>query len=259
MQHGIVPLIALSAALYAVAWALHLRRMVRAAHVAMAAGWGANLLLFVVNGVLAGEPPFGNMYHVQVFLALCFPPLYLALAKRERLDWTAAYFAFAAALPLVGALFMDRDVHWRRMPALQSAWFVPHVFAYMVSYALATVAFVLTVVKWRRRGVVDQGRDHAEAAHQIIRMAFPFMTFGMLSGALWADDAWGVYWSWDSKETWSLVTWLGYVAFLHAWKDAGLTRWRDGVQAFAFAALVCTFFLVNLLPRLASALHSYAR
>ncbi len=222
-------------------------------------GWLANLALWAFNWVVAGEPPFGNMYHVQVFLGLCFLPLGGWLARRAAMGWAAPYFAFASALPLVGALFMDQDVTWRRMPALQSPWFVPHVTAYMIAYALATVAFVLLLARLIRSRRPDfDPAAHRRAATETLRLAFPFMTFGMLSGALWAEEAWGVYWSWDPKETWSLVTWTLYLAHLHGLGDERLRKVADWTHALAFLALLTTFFLVNLLPKLASVLHSYA-
>ncbi len=245
---------------YASAWLLLLAKRRRAGFGLMALAWCVNASLMVVNGYAAGAPPFGNMYHVQVFLALCFLPLYLVLARREKLVWTGPYFAFVAVLPLVGALFMDRDVLWRQMPALQSPWFVPHVVAYMISYALAATAAALSCTgafRTRRLGQ-DVGERYAGAGCQILRLAFPFMTFGMLSGALWAEEAWGVYWSWDPKETWSLITWTLYLVYFHCRTSRRLRPYAGLAQGLAFAALLTTFFLVNLLPRLSSALHSYA-
>ncbi len=225
-----------------------------------ALAWTSVVALIVFNAVAAGEPPLGNMYHVQVFLAACFGPLFALMAWRGRLAWAGHYFAFASAIPLIGALFMDRDQVWRRMPALQSGWFVPHVTTYMLSYSLATIAFALLVIRLiRRRSLDEEGRDRYEAGeYAVLKLAFPLMTFGMLSGALWADSAWGGYWSWDPKETWSLITWMLYAVYFHCRKDRSLRPYTGWAQGLAFAALLITFLLVNLLPKLASSLHSYA-
>jgi ABC-type transport system involved in cytochrome c biogenesis permease subunit len=245
---------------YAASWLFLVLGRRASASVCLWSGWIGNVLLFAINWALAGEPPFGNMYHVHVFLALCIPVLHAAWSRRSGPGWSAVYFAFAAAVVMVGAAFMGRDVHWRRMPALQSPWFVPHVFAYMLSYALAMLAFAMTVSKWLRRDA-EVRAAHRDAARQLIRMGFPLMTFGMLSGALWAEEAWGAYWSWDPKETWSLITWVGYVAYLHGAFGPRARReaWEDTTQTLAFVSLLWTFLLVNLVPRLASILHGYAR
>ena len=258
---GIVtPLLAAGVAAYFAGWLTFARSRHRAGSAFLAAGWVLNAAVFAVNGLIAREPPLGNMYHVLVLLALCLPPLYALLALGGKRAWTGAYFAFSAALPLLGALFMKRDVHWQRMPALQSPWFVPHVFAYMLSYALAAVAFALLVVRQCRewKGRPMDGPAYSGAAGQILRIAFPLMTFGMLSGALWAEEAWGAYWSWDPKETWSLITWTLYLIYLHCRRSPETERYADMAHALAFVALLTTFFLVNLLPKLAGGLHSYA-
>jgi ABC-type transport system involved in cytochrome c biogenesis permease subunit len=98
--------------------------------------WLINFAVFMINWIAGKEPPFGNMYHVMVFLALCMLPLYYYLAKREGLAWLKSYFVFASVIPMIGAFFMKREVVWKRMPALQSGWFVPHVFSYILSYLL---------------------------------------------------------------------------------------------------------------------------
>jgi ABC-type transport system involved in cytochrome c biogenesis permease subunit len=245
---------------YALAFLALLLRRRRSGLAVFAAAWLVNAALILANWLAAGNPPFGNMYHVLTFLACCFFPLYVLLALRDRLHWTAAYFTFASAVPLLGTLFMDTDALWRRAPALQSPWFIPHVTAYMISYALAAVAFTLAVVAWGRRLLLDRppANDHDAAVYRILVLAFPLMTFGMLSGALWAEQAWGAYWSWDVKETWSLITWMLYLVTFHCRRSGPHRRFAAPAHILAFLALITTFVLVNLLPKLASALHSYS-
>lgn len=218
------------------------------------AGWFAILSLLVVNGLAVGALPFGNMYQVMVVLALCFVPLWALLAWRRGWGWMLPFFSLAQSIFLIGALCMDKDLGWSRIPALQSAWFVPHVIAYMLGYALCAVAFLMQTLAWIR----PRHPEPLAAIPDLLRLAFAGLTFGMLSGALWAEDAWGAYWSWDAKETWSLITWLGYAIYLHAVQDPAQQRWRSTIHVLAFLALLTTFILVNVLPKLGSALHGYA-
>ncbi len=248
------PLLIGTAALYIASGVLYTFQRGRGASIALGAGWIANLAVFAVNALIVRDIPMGNMYQVQVVLALCFPPLLLMLTLRDRLGWTALYFAYGAALPLIGALFMDKQATWRRMPALQSPWFVPHVLSYMIAYALCAVAFIMLIRLWLGR---TRRSEYRRAIYQILRIAFPFMTFGMLGGALWAEAAWGRYWSWDAKEVWSLITWGLYAIYFHTRKSPW-HKWADLPHLLAFLALLTTFFLVNLLPKLGSLLHSYA-
>jgi cytochrome c-type biogenesis protein CcsB len=224
-------------------------------------GWLGSVSIFMINWLEANAPPFGNMYQVQVFLSICFLPLYMFLSRRDNMGWTGVYFAAVSGLSLIGSFFMSPDITWKRMPALQSPWFVPHVTSYMISYALAAVAFVIYLVgKIKERGKKGKGSDnrYERAVYGILGVAFPFMTFGMLSGALWAEEAWGTYWSWDRKETWSLITWTLYLIYFHCLTKKELKNYAGLVQILAFLALITTFFLVNLWPKLSSALHSYS-
>lgn len=249
----LIPFLAASAGIYLLSALFCLLRYRAAGLILMAAGWALNLSVLILNALMVRDIPLGNMYQVQVVLSLCFLPLFLLLAWRERLEWTAVCFAFASSLPLIGAIFMDKQGTWKRMPALQSGWFVPHVLAYMISYALCAVAFILLI----RLRCAKERTEIRRAIDQILRTAFPFMTFGMLSGALWAEEAWGQYWSWDAKEVWSLITWGFYLVYFHC-RRSEWKRLADWAHLLAFLALLTTFFLVNLLPKLGSLLHSYA-
>lgn len=245
---------------YFAAGILFLRERDRAGLLAFAAGWLVNALAVLFNWTLCGHPPFGSMYHVLVVLPLGFLPGYLYLRLRQKRPDLGPSFAFASLVPLIGPLFMERDMFWRRMPALQSPWFVPHVLAYMTAYALATVAFIHSVRAWRMQRRNDAKAPEASLdVDAITRLVFPFMTFGLLSGALWAEEAWGRYWSWDSKETWALIMWLCYALYFHCRRVASLNRFAAACQAAGFAALIVTFLFVSLIPKLGSALHTYAQ
>lgn len=249
-------LIVLSALLYAASFATALKGRAQQSFRAFAAGWLVNAAVIVGNYLLCGHPPFGNMYHVLCFLSLCFLPFYLFVERRYGLGWTMPTFSFASVIPLIGTFFLERDLAWQRIPALQSPWFVPHVLSYMIAYALATVAFLLMVIGlWQRS---EHRERWSDASLQIARVAFPFMTFGLWSGALWAEEAWGIYWSWDPKETWSLITWTLYLVYFHCQYVPARRRFAPWAQILAFAALLITFLVVNLLPKFADTLHSYA-
>jgi len=261
MESAIKILLGVCVGIYAVSFlVLALKHRKKMGWALFFTGWLVNASVFGLNWVVCDAPPFGNMYHVLVFLSMTFFPIYLLLACRDRLAMLSHYFAFAAIIPVTGAFFMGRNVYWKRMPALQSPWFVPHVFSYMVSYALAALAFSIIAVKAFRQHVLkfEDAERRGDAGYQVARLAFPFMTFGLLSGALWAEEAWGRYWSWDPKETWALITWTMYVIYFHCRACSDLKKYQDLVHVLAFLALLATFILVNILPKLASTLHSYA-
>ncbi|MHC4884646.1 MAG: cytochrome c biogenesis protein CcsA [Planctomycetota bacterium] len=262
VETALPALLGLALALYGVSALTAVTGRPRCGWGLMIGAWLVNAGVIILNWLLAGAPPLGNMYHVMVFLAACMLPALLTLTLRDGLGWLLPWFSGASIIPLIGAFTMKEDSVWRRMPALQSDWFVPHVVSYMFSYALCTVAFLIALVILFKKVAIasEENRKRLMAAEtSILRLAFPFLTFGMLSGALWAEEAWGKYWSWDVKESWALITWLFYLVYFHCRREKGLKRWAQAVHLAAFAALIITFLVVNLglINRLTSALHSY--
>lgn len=225
----------------------------RAARALLAVGWVLSLGLLAANAALAEALPFGNMRHVLCFFPLAMGPVALFMRRCRHLELTG-YFAAASALALIGALCMPLQAAWRQMPALQSPWFAPHVTSYVLAYGLMTVAAFLCLLSFRR----GRGEQDLAAADAVVRLAFPLLSFGLISGAVWADAAWGGYWAWDIKEVWSLLTWLLYLLYFHVQPHPAFASWRRPLLLLAFAAIVVTFMVVNLLPQIES-MHSYAR
>lgn len=223
------------------------------AHFFFCMGWAAAVVLLGADAWLAQAPPFGNMRHVLSFFPVVMLPLAWYLQRCRGLN-LIGWLAGASAVASLGACCMPLQAHWRQMPALQSAWFAPHVTAYVVAYGLLTVSAALAAVSFFRRSAEAEAAD-VQAADALVRLAFPFLCFGLGSGALWADAAWGTYWGWDIKEAWSLLTWCLYLLYFHAARP--LPAWRRPLLLLGFAAVVITFLVVNLLPNISS-LHSYA-
>lgn len=267
--------------------------------------------LFVFNWIDTGEPPFGNMYHVKVVLSFCFYPLWKLLVSCNNDKHLFPIFNASAIIFCIASYFVWDGEPWRRPPALQSIFFVPHVMAYMIGYALATVAFISVFIEVLRAesekvlrrylhlfipllflilGAVlgwtttyyivsavlyslflmisfimglDRFQLPAETqvgdqSYPVLLLSMPFITTGLVLGCLWAEEIWGKYWSWDNKETWSLITWFLYLAYFHARKSDAFKKHSTVIHIFAYLALVVTFLAVNLLPMMASAMHSYA-
>jgi len=124
------------------------------------------------------------MYQVMIALGGCMLPVYAAVVWGRGLTWTRPFFPVAGAVPLMAALLFKTDTVWHLPPALQSPWFVPHVIAYMLSYAISFVAFILMLVSLFKKQEVD-AKKMTKGSYDLLSLAFPLMTFGMLSGALW--------------------------------------------------------------------------
>ncbi|MDF2567495.1 MAG: cytochrome c assembly protein [Oscillospiraceae bacterium] len=246
-------LVLCSALLYYASAALYIRKNKVFAYIVNAIAWLSNASVVAINWVHNGYVPFISMYQVLTFLGVCFTLAYLYIIYMYKYNWTGIYFSLCSGLSLTGVFFMDFTVAWNRPPALQSVWFIPHVFSYMLSYSLAAVAFVMTIIWFFDK----KKREQLEGAvYRLICISFPFMTAGMLLGALWADQVWGDFWSWDLKENWSLITWLLYTLFLHSRRNAKLKKYTMLFSVLGFLALVMTFVGVNLVGG-GSSMHAY--
>ena len=178
-----------------------------------------------------------------VFLSFLFPVIYHYIRYMYRGGWMAPYFCLASAICLVGVLVMGYIRQARPLPpALQSIWFVPHILTYMISYSLFAVAFLILIGRFfdkKNRERIDRG------IYSLVCTGFPFVTMGMFFGAIWANDAWGTFWSWDGKENWSLVTWILYLLYLQFYKNVNLKKYANLVSALGFVALIITMFFVQ--------------
>jgi cytochrome c-type biogenesis protein CcsB len=228
--------------------------------------WGLHGAEIVTRGMAADRVPWGNMYEFVSAITFAAVTVYLVMLWRHRISWLGPFLMVAVVIALgIATIWLYNDPGPLR-PALHSYWIAIHVTAAVTATGTFTVAGVATVLYLiksylpaRAGGLLERvpGTEQLDAvAHRVIMFAFPIWTFAIIAGAIWADSAWGRYWGWDPKETWSFITWVGYACYLHARATAG---WRGRKAAFvsliAFGCLLFNFFGINYLV---SGLHSYA-
>ncbi len=213
-----------------------------------------------------GHAPLSNLYESMVFFAWTIALIYLIAVKRFKDRLLGALVMPLVFLALASTSLMNREIR-PLVPALQSNWLTAHVITCFLGYAAFAVAFSLSLLYLlkARRGRVDDGflQTFLPAAdllddysYRIIAVGFPMLTLGIITGAAWANEAWGTYWSWDPKETWSLIVWLIYAAYLHARLARGWQGRRAAwLSILGFAATLFCYLGVNLFL---SGLHSYA-
>jgi len=150
------------------------------------------------------------------------------------------------------------------LPALKRNWLIAHVITCFVGYAAFAIAFGISLMYiFKQKETQSQSpllvhfpvpKVLDELNHQMIMFGFLFLTTGTITGAVWANSAWGPYWGWDPKETWSLITWFIYATLLHARMMRGWHGKRVAyLSIIGFTAVLFTYFGVNYLP----GLHSY--
>jgi ABC-type transport system involved in cytochrome c biogenesis permease subunit len=141
------------------------------------------------------------------------------------------------------------------IPALQSNWLTFHVFTCFIGYAAFAISFLCGLFYLLRLKGMPAGEKLEEMNYQSVMVGFPMLTAGILTGAVWAHYAWGTYWGWDPKETWSLITWIVYALFLHARFTRGWKGRRLAVLSIVgFLSVIFTYIGVNFVL---SGLHSY--
>lgn len=181
------------------------------------------------------------------------------LRARKDLHGSSLYVFSSLAITLFIAVCMFYPPLWRKqlMPVLRSPWFAPHIALYIYCYAVLTTATIMAVGQFffrdmKRREVWQKMVD------LFVGIGIAVMTLGMLIGAIWAKDAWGLYWSWDAKETWAAATWLLYLFFLHARKGKRIAYpWAAGLLTLALCCLQMCWWGVNYLPSAQESLHVY--
>lgn len=253
-------IIIISTVLYAAALTLwYLKKQKISLGVWFAAGL-CSLAVVVNNFVVNHYVPFVSMYQILTFSAVLFCIVYLYTRFFRSGAWTAPYFIGCSLVVSVGLCFMDAQAVWHFAPALNSPWFIPHILLYLISYVMGTVAFLMMISKY-----IGKKEARLEAVPRIdggiydcVCVLFPCMTMGMFFGALWANEVWGGFWSWDIKEIWALVTWLVWMCWLHFRRSEKLRRYSDILAAVGFVCVIVTFFFVRFMNTAGSSMHTYS-
>jgi cytochrome c-type biogenesis protein CcsB len=228
--------------------------------------------LLIGSGMLAyswmhtGEPPFQTIYQTLIFLTVTTAVIYLIAGRGiPIIGFATGLFALA----ILGYAFIKKDADLAQQipPALQSAWFVPHVVVYFLGYSALFFSFVTAILALvfpdakelapgNPLGISE--RDFNKLTYQWVVFGFVNITVGLAFGAFWAKFAWGDWWTWDPKENWALITWVVYAAYLHLRFVKGVSpRMMAWISIIGFLAVMFTYLGVNYLPEAQKALHSY--
>jgi len=246
----------------------------------MSLSWLGALFLvvsMVLRGLSVSRVPVANLFEFAVAGATATLLTYLVLAQRRPLRWLGL-FVVVPVLSILGLALVAWYVPAAELaPALQSYWIAIHVPIAIISIGIFTVAFCILLVQLgveRRERQRAEGRtpstsrlgtllDSLPGAARLDRIAyslnvaaFPLWTFTIIAGAIWGQQAWGTYWSWDPKEVWSFVVWVLYAAYLHARATSGWKRRTANIIAIVgYVAILLNVTVVNFFF---SGLHSYS-
>ncbi|AOJ61344.1 cytochrome C biogenesis protein [Burkholderia ubonensis] len=257
-------------------WIGTLARSASAAAIGQKLTWAAVLMGFAgmmvrwyesyLIGADVGHIPVSNLYEVFVLFSLITALLYLYYEGHYGTRALGAFvlLIISAAVGFLMWYSIARDAQQIQplVPALQSWWMKIHVPANFIGYgSFALSAMVSVAYLMKERGVLGDRLPALEVLDDVmyksIAVGFAFFTIATILGALWAAEAWGGYWSWDPKETWALIVWLNYAAWLHMRLMKGL---RGTAAAWwALTGLIVTTFAFLGVNMFLSGLHSYGK
>lgn len=225
-----------------------------------AAGLALHTGYTVWRGILAGRLPLANQFEFANGFAWACAVMGIAMHARLRQKWVLTASMPAAFLVLSYAALQPMEIK-EIMPALRSTWFGLHIGSAIFSYAAFAIAGGLGVyyLVQERRGADTTSiamRQVDYMGYRMVCLGFLLLTVVILSGAIWAEQAWSRWWSWDPKETWALITWIIYAVYLH---QRMRMNWQGRRMAWlALIALVCVLFTFAGVNILLPGLHSYA-
>ena len=220
------------------------------------------VLLFtgvIARGISAGRVPWGNMYEFSITGALAFSGAYLLALRKYDLRWLGLLVSFSVLLTIGTAVTVLYVPSAPLVPALKSEWLVIHVSTAIISGGVFLLSNVIASAYLYLDRVEQKGERAPWAkrlpdletldllSYRLVAFVFPLWTFSVISGAIWAESAWGRYWGWDPKETWAFITWVAYAAYLHARVTIG---WRGRRAAwlclFAGSTFLFNYVYVNI-------------
>ena len=238
---------------------------VQAAVTLSAVGILAHLVAVITRGFAVHRAPWGNMYEFVTALT-CVAAIFFCYVLVRYRAWALGVFVMGSVVLALGlAETVIYTAAGPLVPALQSYWLSIHVTAMTLATGIFFVAAVLGImylVTERYRSRVAAGKAHPgngllarlsasaqldKLTYRTVVFGFPVWTFGVIAGAIWADQAWGRYWGWDPVETWAFITWVLYATYLHARATAG---WRGRrahyIQLLGFASLTINMLVVQV-------------
>jgi len=236
----------------------------------------SNFLLFLILGlrwIISGYFPLSNLYESLLFLDWCL--LFILIVAETK---TRTKLLGAVLLPITlliisfASLILPTQMQEAAplVPALQSNWLMMHVSMMMLSYAtlilgsLLSILFLVVQKFTTNNNNIQKNLAQTKVqllenidtwSYRTIGLGFPFLTIGIIAGAVWANEAWGSYWSWDPKETWALITWLIFAAYIHARLTKGWVGEKAALLgSIGFIIVWICYLGVNFLGQ---GLHSY--
>jgi len=227
-------------------------------------------ILFIGFGILVSfiiqlwmeleRPPMRTLGETRLWYAIFLPVIGFITYFRWKYRWFLLYCIGMASMFLIINYLNPETYSKTLMPALQSPWFIPHVLVYLVAYAVLAASSIVAIKALYSQYKGNLIIENLRLADNLVYIGFAFLTLGLLFGALWAKEAWGHYWTWDPKEIWAFLTWMGYLVYIHfRFQHTEKNKLALSILAVAFVVLLICWFGVNYLPVASNSVHTYTQ
>lgn len=200
-----------------------------------------------------GRPPMRTMGETRLWYSLFVMVAGALVYRRWRYRWLLLFTTVLSSVFCVINILKPEIHDHTLVPALQSVFFIPHVTVYMFAYGILACSFLLAVA-----GLVMRGRDLFESIDNMVYIGTGLLFVGLLTGSIWAKQAWGDFWDWDPKETWAAMTAAAYLVYIHLRRTrASRSRWLLVTVIVGFLLLQMCWYGYRYLPSSAESMHIY--
>ena len=211
----------------------------------------------VLYWISVQRPPMRTMGETRLWFSLFISVIGYITFKVWRYQYIYAFYLLLAIV-FTFINILKPEIHSKAlMPALQSYWFIPHVTAYILSYAMLGAATIMAIIILVKKEIDNERL--LLSMDKMVYIGFGLIILGMLMGAVWAKDAWGHYWSWDPKETWAFITVCAYLIYIHLRLQPNRVQLSAWMLILAFVLLMVTWKGVNYLPSAQNSIHIYSK
>lgn len=240
-------------ALAGAAWSLY--RKERSMLAIVLVSLGVLVLAFFIGGLWTNlqRPPMRTMGETRLWYSLFVMASGIFVYALWHFRWILLLTGVLSSVFSIINLLKPEIHDMTLMPALQSAWFIPHVTIYMLSYSILACATLLAIVGW-----VKKDMKYLPSIDNLVYIGTGMIFLGLLSGATWAKSAWGDYWGWDPKETWAAITCAGYLGYIHLrFTSYAKSKWTYALVIFSFLLLQMCWYGYQYLPSSYNSMHMY--
>ncbi|MBR6756668.1 MAG: c-type cytochrome biogenesis protein CcsB [Peptococcaceae bacterium] len=214
-----------------------------------------NLAVLILRTYLIKGLPLNNGYEFGLCFAAAVMVTFVFMERKFKLDFLGLFVLPIVVLLSCWLINLDLSVE-PIMPALRSYWLAIHVSAAVIAYGAFAISFAIAIAYLVKMNKAEKKelKKLDELSYKAIFVGLPFLTIMLVTGSVWAQYAWGSFWSWDPKETWALITWLIYAGYLHT-RFLGWQGKRSAwLAVLGFAAVIFTLYGVSYLM---AGMHSY--